>query len=532
MTKRYQIKGIKGSWLHQPGMMVYVEKEYDEPVNDVIKQYHDALSEWCTKNGLIFLYIPKFYRYENWKWYTFMTGKKAYELPYETTSIVLKHSLSEASLQQIEGPSLVFTSNENDELLAYRIEGNGEKTIEDSLLNILSDYLQDSGNPVDAWMDEWLDPLITLISSKRIDSRMDERIRFTEEDYKRFLEIQAAEEEAEAEEELRRQQEKAAILAKQKADREASEAERSRIAKCEELIQEAISLKNEEKYSQALKTLKKASAMDIPAKEEAIKAIKDEIEELKNKNSYASRFGNWLNTILDEDRVEEHTGATKEYYAPKADDIRFRIPREKQEEKELPRPRCCETANKCLYSSEEPPEYARQNQLREDSPIDTHQLNEALHIIAKFLRMGYTKETIWAMIEPFQELSPIHITKDLRIKLPLYDKEIELPPVQKAVFLLFLKHPEGIYFKNLISHHTELYQLYRKLAIRGSSINHATTVMDLVNPLSNSMNEKCSQIKKRIQAILDDSLAKHYYISGAKGELKRIDINPDMIVWE
>ena len=239
MTKRYQIKGIKGSWLHQPGMMVYVEKEYDEPVNDVIKQYHDALSEWCTKNGLIFLYIPKFYRYENWKWYTFMTGKKAYELPYETTSIVLKHSLSEASLQQIEGPSLVFTSNENDELLAYRIEGNGEKSIEDSLLNILSAYLQDSGNPVDAWMDEWLDPLITLTKSKKFDYRIIEGQLFTSDGRSQF-EIE------EEEEELRRQQEKAAILAKQKADREASEAERSRIAECEELIQEAISLKNKE----------------------------------------------------------------------------------------------------------------------------------------------------------------------------------------------------------------------------------------------------------------------------------------------
>lgn len=242
--------------------------------------------------------------------------------------------------------------------------------------------------------------------------------------------------------------------------------------------------------------------MDIPDKEDAIKAIKDEIEEQKDKNVISTRFGNWLNTILDEDSTEEHTGETKEHYAPPVDDnIRFRIHREKQED-------------------------------NEDTPIDTRQLNEAIHIIAKYLRMGYSKETIWAMIEPFQELSPIHITKDLRIKLPLYDKEIELPPVQKAVFLLFLKHPEGIYFKNLINHHTELYKLYRKLAIRGSSINHAATVMDLVNPLSNSMNEKCSQIKKRIQAILDDSLAKHYYISGSKGELKRIDIKPEMIVWE
>ena len=489
MIKRYEIKGITGSWLHQPGMMVYVEKEYDEPVNEVIKQYYDALSQWCTKNGLIFLYIPKFYRLYHWRWFNFMTGKKTWKLPYETTSIVLKHSLSESTLQQIEGPSLAFTSNENDELLAYQIEGDEKRTIEESLLNILSAYLQKSDTPADACQDEWTEPLFTLIRSQRFDFRINEGMLFTSEGASQL------------EEELRLQ-EKTAILAKQKVDKEALEVERNQRSECKNLIQEAISLKNEEKYSEALKKLKKASAMDIPDKEDAIKAIKDEIEEQKDKNVISTRFGNWLNTILDEDSTEEHTAETKEHYAPPVDDnIRFRISREKQED-------------------------------NEDTPIDTRQLNEAIHIIAKYLRMGYSKETIWAMIEPFQELSPIHITKDLRIKLPLYDKEIELPPVQKAVFLLFLKHPEGIYFKNLINHHTELYKLYRKLAIRGSSINHAATVMDLVNPLSNSMNEKCSQIKKRIQAILDDSLAKHYYISGSKGELKRIDIKPEMIVWE
>ena len=490
MIKRYEIKGITGSWLHQPGMMVYVEKEYDEPVNEVIKQYYDALSQWCTKNGLIFLYIPKFYRLYHWRWFNFMTGKKTWKLPYETTSIVLKHSLSESTLQQIEGPSLAFTSNENDELLAYQIEGDEKRTIEESLLNILSAYLQKSDTPTDACQDEWTEPLFTLIRNQRFDFRINEGMLFTSEGASQL------------EEEELRLQEKTAILAKQKVNKEALEVERNQRSKCVNLIQEAISLKNEEKYSEALKKLKKASAMDIPEKEDAIKAIKDEIEEQKDKNLISTRFGNWLNTILDEDSTEEHTGETKEHYAPPVDDnIRFRIHREKQED-------------------------------NEDTPIDTRQLNEAIHIIAKYLRMGYSKETIWAMIEPFQELSPIHITKDLRIKLPLYDKEIELPPVQKAVFLLFLKHPEGIYFKNLINHHTELYKLYRKLAIRGSSINHAATVMDLVNPLSNSMNEKCSQIKKRIQAILDDSLAKHYYISGSKGELKRIDISPEMIVWE
>ena len=113
------------------------------------------------------------------------------------------------------------------------------------------------------------------------------------------------------EEERKRQQEKEAIIAKQKADKEAQkaaeeaqkaaeEAEKQKKADCEELIQEAVRLKNSEKYSDALKKLKKAASMNIAEKAEAIKTIKNEIEEMKNKNSLASRIGNWINTILDE----------------------------------------------------------------------------------------------------------------------------------------------------------------------------------------------------------------------------------------
>ena len=136
------------------------------------------------------------------------------------------------------------------------------------------------------------------------------------EPVKRLVNTQAIEQDifiqAEKEEEERkRQQEKEAILAQQKAEKEAmkaaaeaqkaaEEAEKQKKADCEELIQEAVRMKNNEKYSDTLKKLKKAASMNIAEKAEAIKTIKNEIEELKNKNSFASRIGNWINTILDE----------------------------------------------------------------------------------------------------------------------------------------------------------------------------------------------------------------------------------------
>ena len=106
--------------------------------------------------------------------------------------------------------------------------------------------------------------------------------------------------EVEEEEELKRQMEKEAIFAEQKAKKEALEAEKKRRAECEELIQEAVQLKNEEKYGEAMKKLKKASAMNIPEKEEAINNIEQEVKELKEKNSLTGRFTKFITDLLEE----------------------------------------------------------------------------------------------------------------------------------------------------------------------------------------------------------------------------------------
>ena len=56
-----------------------------------------------------------------------------------------------------------------------------------------------------------------------------------------------------------------------------------------------------------------------------------------------------------------------------------------------------------------------------------------------------------------KRLSRLLITKDYRfILIDDNKKEIILNPVHKAVYLLFLNHPEGIEFKNLIDYREEL----------------------------------------------------------------------------
>ena len=63
------------------------------------------------------------------------------------------------------------------------------------------------------------------------------------------------------------------------------------------------------------------------------------------------------------------------------------------------------------------------------------------------------------------KLSRLQITKDYRFILVDYqNREVELQPVHKAVYLLFLAHPEGIEFKRLGEYRDELTRYYMATA--------------------------------------------------------------------
>ena len=112
-------------------------------------------------------------------------------------------------------------------------------------------------------------------------------------------------------------------------------------------------------------------------------------------------------------------------------------------------------------------------------------------------------------------LSRLLITKDYRIILVDYDnKEVEMTPVHKAVYLLFLNHPEGIEFKKLSEYRAELLQYYMATARLMDKQTIIESVDMLVNPLNNSINEKCSRLKSIFLNMMDQYTANYYIISG------------------
>ena len=143
------------------------------------------------------------------------------------------------------------------------------------------------------------------------------------------------------------------------------------------------------------------------------------------------------------------------------------------------------------------------------------------------------------------KLSRLLITKDYRFFLmDLGNKEIELQPVHKAVYLLFLSHPEGIEFKRLTDHRAELTRYYMATAKMMDKEKILEGVDHLVNPLDNAINEKSSRIKKVFLDIMDEYTASYYIISGHTQKhiagssriwyerLKVITLPRELVVWE
>ena len=129
-----------------------------------------------------------------------------------------------------------------------------------------------------------------------------------------------------------------------------------------------------------------------------------------------------------------------------------------------------------------------------------------------------------------KKISRVVIDRNYRIFLTDFnDLEISMTPLPKAIFLLFLKHPEGILFKQLIGYKQELSKIYRQISYRETQEEIDKSIAEIVNPLSNSINEKCSRIKEAFVKHFDDSIAKNYYIVGERGKEKLIRIDRNLV---
>ena len=164
-----------------------------------------------------------------------------------------------------------------------------------------------------------------------------------------------------------------------------------------------------------------------------------------------------------------------------------------------------------------------------DCSILLDEVKEKMKILKDY---GMTEEEIISQLFCCKPLPKLIISRNYRIFLGDERIEVHLEPLVKAVYLLFLKHPEGIVFKDLPDCREELAKIYNKVRPWGLTGRAVKSLEDVTNPMLNSINEKCARIRKAFGALLDRRVAGQYYIKGVRGKAKIIALNRELVVWE
>lgn len=184
----------------------------------------------------------------------------------------------------------------------------------------------------------------------------------------------------------------------------------------------------------------------------------------------------------------------------------------------------------CKTLSEGEPGEETDPEMRFDTEISkvVSEIDERIRFLKGKGLFRLLSDTIAPMLK--SEPSRLRVTEDFRLFLPDYNNmEISLNPLPKVVYFLFLRHPEGIFIKNLSLYRHELTQIYRLLSHRDNLEDMNESIRKLTDPSDNSIYEKCSQIKRVFLQKMSDDLAQHYYVDGYPRQPKRILLSTGMI---
>lgn len=153
-------------------------------------------------------------------------------------------------------------------------------------------------------------------------------------------------------------------------------------------------------------------------------------------------------------------------------------------------------------------------------------------LITDYVRTYHKMPHLDSLLESVQgrfivddDISPVVINADMEIVLPGYDEmHLRLTPLCRAIYILFLLHPEGIVLKNIDSYSRQLRDIYLLVKPGADDALAAASLADICSPGSESLLQKISLIKRAVsRQLINPATARHFIISGKRGEAYRLE---------
>ncbi len=110
--------------------------------------------------------------------------------------------------------------------------------------------------------------------------------------------------------------------------------------------------------------------------------------------------------------------------------------------------------------------------------------------------------------------------------------EVKLNPIERALYLVFLDHPEGILLSHFIDYKEALLKYYGGFSRQGNQNSITESVDRLLNPLDNNLNIALSRIRSKFREVVGEELACFYTIEGLRGEKYGVKLERELVAFE
>jgi hypothetical protein len=145
----------------------------------------------------------------------------------------------------------------------------------------------------------------------------------------------------------------------------------------------------------------------------------------------------------------------------------------------------------------------------------------------RLMKMGLQNET------DTQDPVELYIDKKYSIRVGgPSGTQIPFRPLVRAMFILFLKHPEGILLKDRARFQKDLEDIYKIIAPNVDADDRRRRVQKLTNLEDNAFSENLSILNTTLDRIIPLSQVHNLKVQGNNGYPRRILLSPLLVHWE